>query len=221
MPYSSKMSGCTQIKIEYCHKLSTPEPSVGHGSQVRVAPIRATFYIQISHLMFYYIKLNKHMTSWQTYFTYIFKRFSLITFLYIILVNSSVTLFLWSSVEQLQGAMVDVIPQGSPWEEIQVGDKDTAKSSNPDSTTAPRRRPIGYPTTRRSSRGRPPFPAVGRGRGQFEPFGREYYERYNPYEMYWGFAPEGYSSGPGRTSGGVRERGKDSPQRPGFKTTNN
>ena len=118
--------------------------------------------------------------------------------------------------------MAEVIPQESPGENKQVGDKDTTNTSNPESTTtATRRPPIGDTTRRRSSRGRPTFPTIGRGRGQYEPFGREYYERYNPYAMYWGFAPEGYSSGPGRTSGGVRERGKDSPQRPGFKKVNN
>ena len=118
--------------------------------------------------------------------------------------------------------MSEVIPQVSPGENKQVGDKDTTNTTNPEATTsATRGAPIGGTTRRRSSRGRPPFPTRGRGRGQYQPFGRDYFERWDSYAMDRGFAaPEGYSSGPGRTSGGVRERGKDSPQRPGFKKVN-
>ena len=120
--------------------------------------------------------------------------------------------------------MSGIIPQVSPWENKEVGDKDRTTTPNPEATgSATREAPTGGTTRGRSSRGRPPFPTRGRGRGQQQTFWRDYsIERFDPYAMDRGFAaPEGYNSGPGRTSGGVRERGRDSPHRPGFNKVNN
>ena len=118
--------------------------------------------------------------------------------------------------------MSGIIPQVSPWENKEVWDKDRTTTPNPEATgSATRGAPRGGTSRGRSSRGRPPFPTRGRGRGQQQTFWRDYsHERFDPYAYDRGFeAPEGYSSGPGRSSGGVRERRRDSPHRPGYRET--
>ena len=134
--------------------------------------------------------------------------------------DSNVSLYLWYSIDEMQEVMDWVIPEISPWENLEVWDNDRRSTANPDvnqSTTgsAPRGSVRGNPTRGRSLRGRT-YPQRGRGRSQ-QTYRRDNSRgRYNYPEFDRNFeSPDWYSSGPGRSSGGVRDHRRDSPQRPG------
>ena len=119
--------------------------------------------------------------------------------------DSSSNQYIWYSVEVQLDAMSWVIPPDSPYENLEEWRRDRPALTNP----APAVRGSSG-RGRAQARGRPPYTVRGRGggRGNQQSYWREVtYERFDPYAQDRGFeAPEGYSSGIGRSSGGARER---------------
>ena len=128
-------------------------------------------------------------------------------------------------VEDMKAVAEWSIPDSSPWANLKIWDKDQkasplTKVRQAAAESIPRGSFRGFAPRSRALRGRT-YPQRGRGRSTSYPTYRREDSRvrysYPDQDWHHNGSPERYSSGAGRTSGGVRESRRDTIYRPGHR----